>query len=380
MKILHIITGLDLGGAENSLLKLLRNMDDRSFKNEVVCLTNGGDLLQPIHDLGVDVQCLGYAKSLPNPYMLLDLARIIRFKRPDLLQTWMYHANLAGGVAARLTTTAPVIWNIRNGRLTPGVTSTTTRIVAHLAAGLSRIIPYKIVVNSYAARNYHESIGYDGERIIVIPNGFDVDVFSRILPVRAQVRLQMGFSEETMVIGTIGRYHPEKDLPTMLAAASILLRHHRYPPIKFVLCGADFKNDNIKIRNLINEYSLQHEVYLVGLRHDIPAILNALDVFSITSVHESFPNVLGEAMACEIPCVVTAVGDCEFIVGDAGIVVPMKSPAKLAEAWSRIIGLSEYERRVLGKKSRQRIIDRYEIGSIVRKYEELYRSVARSYN
>lgn len=132
---------------------------------------------------------------------------------------------------------------------------------------------------------------------------------------------------------------------------------------------------NEQLMEWIEREQISDRIHLLGLRNDMNRVMSALDIFSSSSCGEGFPNVIGEAMACETPCVVTDVGDSALIVGDTGIVVKPSDPVALANAWATMIEKGEQHRKTLGKQARQRVLENFALKKIVQQYESLYQSI-----
>ena len=369
-EIIHIITGLNTGGAETMLYKLLSNIDRTKFKLNVLSLTDIGSIAKRIEKLGISVKALGMKRGVPDPRFVFRLASIIKKEKPDLVQTWMYHADLIGGLAAKLSRNIPVVWNIRHSNLDPEGNKKTTILTAKACAKLSKIIPKKIICCSEASFKIHSELGYKEDKMIIIPNGFDLDAFKPDAEARYSVRRELRIPDDAATIGMVARFDPQKDHKNLIDAAGVLCRSNKN--IHFILCGDGITNDNKQLVKWIQEYSLQANFHLLGQRADIARITTAFDIASSSSYGEGFPNVVGEAMSCEVPCVVTNVGDSAYIVGDTGIVVPPKNPLAMAKAWEKLIKLPAEERKILGKLARKRIEDNFEINFVVNRYMVLY--------
>lgn len=372
IKVIHIITDLRQGGAETALFKLLSGIDRGKFENFVVSLREEGVFYKRIKQLGFDVKCLGYPPGIPNPKMIYDTMKVIGNYKPDLIKTWMYHGNLVGGLAGFLGKRAPIIWGIRHGSMDTGSTKTATRLVAQLGAKLSNFIPTKIVVSSHSSLEYHASVGYSKEKLVVIHNGVNLDDFRPDKAKRKTMRSELGFGPDELVIGTVSRLHPDKDMPTFLQAASLIFK--RRPDVKFVLCGEGLLRENFATEKYLSEPSLLSACRFLGQRSDVAAVMNSLDVFTLPSFTESFPNVLAEAMACGKPCAVTDVGDCAFVVDDSGLAVFRKNPEALAYACLQLSNLAPIEREEMGKRTRQRVVENFSLGKMVANFEELFES------
>lgn len=374
IKVVHIITGLNTGGAEMMLYKLIRYSSKEDFKHEVISLTDVGSVGDKIKELGISVRALNM-KGIYFPVSVLRLALWLRKSNPDIIQTWMYHADLMGGLAAKLEfLRAPVIWGIRQTNLDSKLSKQRTRFVAWASALLSRWIPTKILCNSNSGRETHIKMGYDSKKMLVIPNGFDISKFKPDKEARISVRKELGVPEDAFLVGYVARFDPQKDHRTFVRAAELL--NKSFPNIHFVLCGRGVTWENKELASWIDEAGLKDRFHLLGERHDTPRINAALDIATITSAYgEGFPNVVGEAMACGVPCVATDVGDSAYIVGSTGIAVEPASAEKVAEGWLKILKLSPKERFVLGERARDRIEAEFSIDNTVERYYNLYQQL-----
>jgi glycosyltransferase involved in cell wall biosynthesis len=373
LKVCHVITGLTTGGAEMMLYKLLSRMDRDAVESRVISLTGPGPLGPRIAELGVEVEALGMRKGLGDLFAVPRLVSRLRELRPDVVQTWLYHADLIGGVAARLAGVGAVIWNVRQSNLDGAVNSRLTMFFARAAALLSRRIPTRVICCAEAVREAHRVFGYAADRLIVIPNGFDMTAMQRDPAARESLRGELGLDQDAVLVGLVGRFDPQKDHHNFLFAAARILEQR--PGTQFVLAGDGIVADNRRLAGWIAETGAAGNFHLLGRRGDIAHINSAVDVAVSASLGEGFANVIGEAMACEAACVVTDVGDSAAIVGDCGEVVPARDPEALALACLRLLALPAGERRALGRRARDRIAAHYELGVIARRYQTLYENV-----
>lgn len=372
MRIVFISTSLSTGGAEMMLLKLLERLDRTRVEPAVISMTDLGEIGPRIAALGIPLQVLGMrAGAIPKPSHFFRLLRVIRAWRPDVVHTWMYHADLLGGLAARLAGVSSIGWCIRNSNLDKDKTKWSTRTVVRLCAVLSRWVPARILSCSERARQVHVALGYAAEKMVVVPNGFDLARFKPDTEARRRLRSELGLSDRTPLVGLIGRFDPQKNHVGFLAAAGML--HRRLPNAHFVLAGRGVDAGNETLQQAIHQAGVQANTHLLGLRNDISDVMAALDVLASSSSYgEAFPSVLGEAMACGVPCAVTDVGDSAFIIGDTGRVVPPGDMAGLAEAIEALLSLSAADRHALGAAARARVAANFEIEAVVRRYEDFY--------
>lgn len=370
IKLVHIIIGLNVGGAETMLYKLVQDLDKDVFENHIISLTDCGIIGEKIKALGVPIYTIGMNSRIPNLNAFIKLIRLLRNIKPDIVQNWMYHANLIGGLAAKFySLRIPVLWGIRHGYLDPKYDKKSTIFIATIGAYISRAFAKKVIYNSESAEDAHISVGYSKKNAMVIYNGFDLSSFKPDLESRASVRLELSLKDDTILVGMIARYHPLKEHKTFFAAAAAV--NKKYPDVHFVLCGHDVSWSNNDLIDSIPEGTDKGCFHLLGTRTDIPRIAAALDIFVLPSAMESFSNTIGEAMACSVPCIVTNVGDSASIVGDTGYVVSVGDVKAIA---SSIIDLIEDHEKLLrlGVLARNRVQNNYELSVIINNFAKLY--------
>jgi len=355
------------------LYKLLSRTDRGRFEPAVISLSDRGTLGERIEELGIPVIDIGIKHSRPTLTGILRLITIARKLKPNIIQGWMYHGNLAAQVANFfMPGKAPVLWNIRQSLYSLSYEKTATAAVIKLGSYLSRFPAY-IIYNSKTGAAQHEAIGYRAGARVFIPNGFDTDRFVPFDEAKISVRGEMGITKDAFLIGLICRYHPMKDHINFLKAASLLLSKHSN--VHFILAGDQVDESNSELRKEIHDLQLSNYVHLLGERSDIPRLTASLDIAAISSYAEGFPNAIGEAMSCAVPCVVTNVGDSPSIVADTGRVVPPHDSQALADAWSELISINAVQRRELGLRARQRICDNFSLDAVARQYEALYEKI-----
>ncbi len=374
-KVMHIITTLGPAGAEIMLSRMISGMDRTRFENEVVSLTGILDLAEKMRGMGAGVRTLNMKTSAPNPLLVMRLAQWIRESKPDVIHTWMYHANLVGVLAARLAGNVPVVWGIHNSALDPRINKRRTMLVNRVCAFLSRRFPARIVCCSEASLRIHGSLGYCAEKMVVIPNGFDLEKIKPDPDARASVRQELGIPLDAPLVGIAARFHPQKDHRNFVRAAARL--HKQMSDIHFLLCGLDITWQNSQLAGWIETAGIRDCCHLLGVRQDMTRLFAGMDIATTASLGgEAFPLVIGEAMACGAPCVVTDVGDCALIVGETGTVVAPGDPEALAEAWRNLIEAGPRVRHRLGIAARRRVQQHFALPVIVERYQTIYSRLA----
>lgn len=340
----------------------------------VVSLMGLGVIGPRLQEAGFQVHTLGMQRSMPSPRGFLGLRRLLLEFRPDVVQGWMYHGNMAALMATRVSgLRVPVAWNVRQTVYRLADNSAATATLIRAGAFLSRHAG-AIIYNSRTSSEQHRALGYDARRAQVIPNGFDVERFRPDAGRRQSMRVELGVGPDEQLLGMIARYDPMKDFPSMLQAMSRIVAAH--PDARLVLAGRDVTRDNAELGAHIRNNNLQAHVRLLGEVADTPRLMSALDVLCSSSAWgEGFPNVLGEAMACGVPCVATDVGDSADIIGDTGIAVPPRDPASFGDAVVRLLSMPDDARRALGAAARIRVQLRYALEDVVTQYDALYESL-----
>ena len=372
INIIHLITELNMGGAEQMLYKLVTRMNHDRFRCLVVSMTDKGPIGEKITQSGLPVVALGMGLGRPTLRGIAKLYHLLKQESTDIIQTWLYHADLLGLLVGRMAGVRRIVWGIRCSDMRLKKYSPLTALTVRLGGVLSPLVD-AIVVNSREGRRIHKKRGYLTERMILIPNGFDTDEFRSDKSARGWLGDQLGLPQNAVVIGLVARFDPMKDQINFLKAASLVAQ--KDDRVHFIMAGRGVANNNRELTSFIDN-NLQGRVHFLGVRNDIPRLMAALDIASSSSAFgEGFSNTIGEAMACGVPCVVTDVGDSAQIVGETGIVVPPNDHIALANALLNILTTDMDERKAKGEQARIRIIEKFELGIIVRRFEKFYESL-----
>ncbi|MGK0185353.1 MAG: glycosyltransferase involved in cell wall biosynthesis [Verrucomicrobiales bacterium] len=373
-RIIHVVTGLDVGGAEVMMCRLLERFDRDAFEFSVISLRPLGPLSGRIEKTGLELRSLGITGMFSLIAGLFSLLATLRREKPDIVQTWMYHADLVGSVAAWLAGVPRIVWNVQHSTHCPKGIKLTMRLATWLLARLSRHLPDEIIVCSRVSIAHHVAQGYDTKKMTYICNGAETDVFTPDVEAGMNLRANLGIPQNAKVIGTAGRFHAQKDYPTFFEAA-ILLQEVE-PDVHFVACGPSVTADNPKIQKLLSSSKFPERFHLLGVRSDMEKVYPAFTVSTLCSAFgEGFPLTLGEAMACGVPCVATDVGDSAEIIDDADRIVSPGDAQGLANAWRSILNLSDEDHCTYRKDARSRIETQFGLDDTVRRYQEVYRGL-----
>jgi glycosyltransferase involved in cell wall biosynthesis len=372
IKIIHLITELNMGGAEQMLLKLVMHMDREQFEPMVISMTDIGPVGIKLIEQGIQVHALGMEPGKPSFIGLAILIRLLKANSPDLIQTWLYHADLLGLIAGKMAGIKRIVWGLRCSNMEFKNYRLLTRITVRLCRWLSIFVD-AIIVNSIEGQHFHVRLGYQKKKMIYIPNGFDLEHFKPDEEARDWLRHELSLPRESVLVGLIARFDPMKDQANFLKAASLL------PPsgenIFFIMVGKEIDNNNKQLLAMMPDKIKDH-VRLLGIRHDIPRVTAGLDIaISASAYGEGFSNIIGEAMACGVPCVVTDVGASASILGSCGMVVPPKDPEALAIGIQNLLALGKGEMINIGKQARIRVMQQYELNQIVSRFESVYHQI-----
>lgn len=372
VRVVHVISGLGVGGAERALFNLLSAMpQEERGACTVISLTSSGVYGAELERLGIHVRSLGLGRRPATWSGLKALRAVLRQIAPAVIVSWMYHANVVAWLASRgLPFTPALIWNIRHSlyALTDEKPLTRWVIRAHrwLRGGVSAI-----VFNSAVSREQHTAFGITAPRTLVIPNGFDTALWCPDAKERDIVRQSLGISRGARVVGHVARYHPIKDQATLLKAMQPVMLECQQAHL--LLIGREVAPSNPSLKEYFDSLPMDR-VHVMEERFDVQRLLQALDVFCLSSRSEAFPNVLGESMASGVVCVTTDVGDARLIVGETGSIVPAGDAAAMANALRALLEKDESELEALGSMARSRILQRYSIAAAVKSYQDLLSS------
>jgi glycosyltransferase involved in cell wall biosynthesis len=360
---------LKTGGAELALDRLIGS-DARFLKSTiVVSLSDLGPVGVALRNRGITVYALGMTSFFSTPVALFKLISILRIHKPLVVQTWMYHADFLGGIAARFAGVHAIVWGVRSVGIPQGPTKATYWLV-RLCALTSTMLPHHVICCAQTAKAAHVSLGYPSQKLSVIANGFDFSHFDRYQNSRISARAALGMTANDLVIGVVGRFDPLKDFGNFISAMSIVVRD--FVNVKVMMVGRGNSLNNDVLCKWIKDADLSANVSLWGERNDVAYCLSAMDIFCLPSKSEAFPNVLVEAMAMALPCVSTNAGDAAVILAKEEYVVPTKNSVALAAAIKELCLMSHDERVTIGMANSQRVRKVYGLDAMRKRYFDIY--------
>ncbi len=373
IRVLHLITTLETGGAEMFLYRLLSRLDPKRFQSRVVSIRRRGPVDELIKELGIPVMYLDMKPAFPNPLGLLKFRNELRTFRPHILQTWLYHADLLG-LTARFAGVHTILWNIRCSDMDFSRYNPLTRWIVRACARFSHV-PRAVLANSESGKIWHQQLGYNPREFIVIPNGYDMNAFEPDLGARTALREELGVTPDTPLVGLAGRFDPMKGHEQFIQAAALVLQKH--PSTRFVLCGEGIDSENSTLVDWIKRTGAEHAFFLLGRRDDMDRVYSSWDIGCSSSLFgEGFANTIAEPMACGVPVVATDVGDAQRLVRGTGKLVPPGDITKLAAALCELINMEPQARKELGASARAYIGSRFSLESAVAQYNALYAKIA----
>ena len=373
IKVAHISTGLETGGAEVQLLRLLTDIDKSKFEMIVISLHNETYLADRIRELGLPVYSLQLKK---NPLNVRKAYSILKEFNPDVIHGTMYEGGVVGTLFNKfLPKKPPVIWTVHEPLEHYDKEPIRKRLQLR-TWGLISKLPACMMYVSNLNKEQHVAWGFNNDKSIVIPNGVDTSKCFPNRPAGLKVRHSLGIPDDAFVIGKIARFHRQKNHIGFMHSAAILAKTH--PHVHFMLVGTNVDENNEELVSLSKELGLEDKVHMLGNREDIPDVVNAFDLATLTSFGEAFPLTLGEAMVSGIPCAATDVGDNDYIIGDTGLITPIGDDEAMAAAWQKMVEIKTNTPETyaqMGQAARQRTLDNFTLEQQVKQHEDLYRNL-----
>lgn len=374
MRIVHLISNLGLGGAETSLSGLVEATRGIDAAHTVISMLPHGALRDRLERAGAKVIELRGKRGVRGALLLGSIRTAIRDSHPDLIQCWMYHANIAASVLAMAgAIRCRIIWGIRQGAENLSAERATTRGVILAGAPLSRQ-PEKIVYNSERSAEDHERLGYTRAARAVIVNGIDCSRFQPLPEACERLRAELGLASDAILIGRVARYAPMKDYPTLLRSFSSVVS--QLPAAHLVLIGPSLNGESAQIFALAEGLGCRGHVHVLRPRLDVEYFYPALDVLvSSSKMNEGFPNTVAEALACGTPVVSTSVGKSMLVRSGCQRVVRPSNSEELAAAILDLTRVSPDVRNELGSRGRDFILNNFSQSTFASAFTRLWHDV-----
>ena len=371
MRIVHIITGLEDGGAEATLYNFVNNSD--ANKHFIISLRGEGKYGKKLRNKGFELFCINLSLNFSFLKKIINLAKIIKMHDPDIIQTWMYHANLIGGITSYLVNKRNIVWGIHHSTLSPKLNKKTTIIIAKLNGLFSHIVPKKIIMCAEKSKIEHLKYGFNERKILIINNGIDTKKFKRSFELRRRYREKLNINIKENLYGTVARYDPNKDHITLFKTINLIKKTGL--KFKYLLVGKNIDKKNFLLKRLIKKYNLQDIIILKGIENDICAVMNAIDLHITSSLSEAFPLVVLESMACGTICISTDVGDVKDILKNKKFISKIEDENSLFKSFQEFNKLSMKEKNTISITN-EKIIDKdFSIKKMSDSYLKIYKDL-----
>lgn len=369
MNLLFFIRSLNQGGTERQLVNLARSLCAKGHDITICYYYSGGLFEKELNGSGVRMVCLDKKSRWDIFSFFISLARLLRNKRPEIFHSFLCTANVVSILMKPLIPDVPVVWGVRSSNMDLSRYDWLRRFSFALERKLSRFADL-IIANSQAGMENSVLNGFPEGKIKVIPNGIDTKIFYPQEKLRKNIREEWGIKDHEILIGLVARLDPKKDHPNFIKAASRVARIREN--VRFVCVGRGESGYYEMLRRLEKENGLKDKIIWTGQRKDMPAVYNSLDILCLSSAFgEGFPNVIGEAMACGVPCVATNVGDSSLIIGDTGVVVPPGDSKILVDGIMKLMARLDADRKGVKFRARERIIRMFDAEKMTIRTETL---------
>lgn len=366
MKVTHLIADMNKGGCQMVLYQVMKFKTRKDITYQLITLGLGSYYEEELRELGYEVIELDI-----KHHPVQTMCGIIRaLKGTDVLFCWMYHSNLIGFVCGKLARVPRIIWGVHHSDLSRKLNSSKTLMINRICAVLSRAVT-TVTYSGKAARRVHEAIGYDRRKSVVLENGIDLSLYRYNEEARREIREEFDIPDDKTVILSVARFWPIKDVPTFVRAFSRV--HKKYTNTVALMCGLQIEESNTELMDLCQRYGLSvgKDVMFAGFRTDIEKFLSAADLYVLHSASEAFPMTLLQAMSSECLLVSTNVGDVKAILANKKLIAPPQCPEKLADRMEYVLGMRMEEKDAMRKQNLSRVSARYDIHSVVKRYERV---------
>jgi len=376
IRVVYLTGSLAVGGAETQLVALANGLSEAEFDASVVVFYPDGELEAQLDPRGVQVFCARKSNRWDVGGFILRLYRLLRHLQPDVLHSYLGPSNVFAAVLSRLLPSASLVWSIRASDMDLNCYDWSWRVTFAAERALSKL-PNEIVANSKAGRAHVVRHGFPAHRVSVIANGIDTAKFRPAPQLGSNLRDMWMGADDQYLVGLPARLDPMKDHTTFMRAAAQL--RSQGLKVRFVCIGGGEEQYRAGLEAEAAELGLGDALIWAGMRSDMVDVYNAVDLITLSSAFgEGFPNVIGEAMACGVSCVVTDVGDAADVIGDTGVVVQRRNPEVLANALRTQLLKSPAQRAALGDQARKRIESEFTIERMVGQTASLYAALVDS--
>jgi glycosyltransferase involved in cell wall biosynthesis len=361
-KLLFITTGLGKGGAENALFKIISILKNE-FNITVISLSPVNFFNHKLNEIEVETISYNFNTIINSFKNIIKIIIWIKKNKPDLIQTWMYHADFIS-IFLKFFVKSQIIWGIRNGSPSKKTNGFKTYLIIKINSIFSKITPDKIIYCSINSKLSHEKFGFNEKKGVYIPNGVQIKSHDSSINKEKENNI--------FTIGNISRWHPHKDHKTLIQAISVLKT--KGVKLKLILVGKNLDVNNIELVRIISDYDLENEIELIGETNDVDNIYNKIDLFVLSSINEGFPNVILEAINNKILVISSNVGDAFKIISDEQLFLP-GDPSILANKIEKYLNIDSNLREKTIENNFNTIKENYSIEVVTNKYNYLYNSV-----
>ena len=362
MTVILLIRQLAIGGAERQVVSLARELKVMNFDVRVAVFYDGGVLESELIKSGIPIIFLQKSGRSDIHSFALNFLRVIRKHRPSIIYSFLTGPNLCALIARLRFPHQTIFWGIRasaNDRILRQ-NDLVVRFSYWLSMRLAAL-PDLIITNSESSKASLIAQGVRPQQIAIVNNGVDLNRFRRDPKKRLSFRASLGIDESTLLIGMVARIDPVKDHGTFIAGVEEFLQE--YPHTVFLVIGDGDPEYVAQLKKLSSKYPIAGSLIWAGEQQDMVSVYNALDVNSLTSTSESFPNALVEAMACGVLCVSSDVGDAKLIIEDPNLIFQVGDVHALVQAWKYALAvragpnfsLSHTVNRVRSRYSQQKM-------------------------
>ncbi len=374
IRIVHIITTLERGGAQRILSEVIKNKKhNREYQHIVISLTSEKGFTKEIENYAEKIYYLNGKNIISFPALIFQAFLLIRSLKPDIIQSWLYHADFTASFLGLFFKNIPILWTVHHASYSLKYESFHSKLIVYLLSKLSNYLPIKIIYCSKYSFDVHKKLGYSKSKSKIVMNGIDMNKFRPNKKLGESFRESINIKEKEFLIGFIGRYDPNKGINCFLKTVKEI-KNTKNKNIRFLICGHRMNKNNKNLVSEIKNLNLIKDVILLGEKRNMESIYNGIDLLICTSLTESFGLVAVEALACGKKVISSDLPALREIIEEENLIEP-NNYLIFAKKSINLMKKDVKQKLSEERNIRDSVLKKYNIDNTVRGYYDIYKDI-----